>query len=242
MKGTLVNVKGIGVEHKQSGESLEDVVLKTFINGKLTVLNVPYKLIEKQGTSCNIETSDITKKEFLPHYVLFQLSNIFKYMKQNNLSVMDYQRFLSTKQKSSSVGSEISKENKMNKQNATTSKGVNRKKVDERNIVVKYVLNEWIDRYYEIKLQANSLQSTFDNEGGDRFQSWLDYFHEKLGGLPEIYQDIIENKYLKIEVDGKYPLDDFVYRELHISRSLYFERKKEALFLLGRALGNSWDI
>ena len=62
------------------------------------------------------------------------------------------------------------------------------------------------------------------------------YFTRQLAKLPALHQAIVAKKYVEVDADGKQPLDDFVYGELHIGRTYYYKKKKEALYLLGKAL------
>lgn len=101
-----------------------------------------------------------------------------------------------------------------------------RQQFNEANIkggerdVVSYVLKRWLNIYMEWR---------FD-EGKKR------YFEEQLAKLPALHQAIVTKKYLEVDIEGKQPLDDFVYGELHIGRTHYYKKKKEALYWLGKAL------
>lgn len=85
--------------------------------------------------------------------------------------------------------------------------------------VVNYAL-KWLNTYLEWR---------FDE---DRQH----YFAMRLAKLPTLHQAIINKKYVEVDSEGKQNLDDFVYGELHIGRTYYYKKKKEALYLLGKAL------
>lgn len=128
----------------------------------------------------------------------------------------------------------------------------------EKEWFAQYVIKEWINRYFKVKLisattQVPSITSQltdmpFHTKGGVNSktesatikkvsaQEWLDYFHKRLNALPKLHQDIIKKKYLQRGNDGRFMIDDVVYNELHIGRTLYFLKKKEALYWLGLSL------
>ncbi|MFS0647388.1 ArpU family phage packaging/lysis transcriptional regulator [Siminovitchia sp. 179-K 8D1 HS] len=133
------------------------------------------------------------------------------------------------------------------------------KKLEEQEMecVIEYVLGEWIRKYFRMKLIANttkipSITSSYSDMPfhSNGFHSstestalktltaeeWLHFFHERLIKLPEMHQEIIEKKYLKRRYDGKYTPDDLVYQEMHLGRTVYYQKKKEALYWLGLAL------
>lgn len=193
----------------------KQVAFKTFYNGNLKVFNVPY-----------FPSDDSEGSGFIPYEVLFQLSHIFKYMNIQNLDEFDYQDFDMVK-----THLEIH----------SNKKKAKKKFNDEKERFVKYALDEWISKYYEMKLAAE--KKTPETEGVENPSShtyqakqWIDFFHSKLDELPELHREIIERKYLQIQVSGSYPFDVFVYSEMHIGRTFYYERKKEALYWLGLAL------
>lgn len=149
-----------------------------------------------------------TGEEFLPYHILYRLSEILKYMEKEGKRELCYQKF---------VGEDWGKMNSGGKEDKIRSK-------DE---VIKYVLEDWLEKYYEEKLKATT-------EGVSK--DWLNYFYEKLSQLPDLHREIIERKYLKKDYDGRYPLDEIVYNEMHIARGSYYIRKKEALYWLGLGL------
>ncbi|MBS4203688.1 ArpU family phage packaging/lysis transcriptional regulator [Lederbergia citrea] len=133
------------------------------------------------------------------------------------------------------------------------------KQMEEQEIetVIEYVLGEWIRKYFRMKLMAEttkipSITSSYSDMPfhSSGFHSstestalktltaeeWLHYFHERLIKLPEMHQEIIEKKYLQRGYDGKYPPDDLVYQEMHMGRTLYYQKKKESLYWFGLAL------
>ena len=89
--------------------------------------------------------------------------------------------------------------------------------------VVNYVMEHWLNVYYEWR----------------KDQEKVEYFHSKLESLPKLHQSIVRLKFLELDCEGKQPLDDFVYQELHISRTHYYKKKKEAIYWLGLALISS---
>ncbi len=184
--------------------------------------------ISKSCTFPYFPSYDNGKKGFIPYDVLFQLSHIFKYMNIHNLQEFDYREF-------NIVNTDLNKK--------SDKKRVNEKFTDEREMFIKYALKKWIDNYFEMKVRANTPKTCMDkmdNRSNETnyAREWLDFFHSKLNRLPELHREIIEKKYLKIQVPGRYVIDDFVYGELHIARSLYYVRKKEGLYWLGLALWN----
>ncbi len=201
--------------------SRKQVAFKTFYNGNLKVFNVPY-----------FPSDDNDETGFIPYEVLFQLSHIFKYMHMHNEGEFDYQHF------------------NMVKTHMTTDsdkKKARKKFNEEKDRFVKYVLDEWIAKYFVMKLKAKKKPMSAggpdrQNEKCRQAEQWLDLFQSKLNELPELHREIIARKYLQIKASGSYPLDDFVYSEMHIGRTNYYERKKEALYWLGLALWNNEQI
>lgn len=127
----------------------------------------------------------------------------------------------------------------------------------EMEDVIEYVLEEWVRKYFRMKLLAEttkvpSITSSYSDMPfhSNGFHSstestalktltaeeWLHFFHQRLIKLPEMHQEIIKKKYLQRGYDGKYTPDDLVYQGLHLGRTLYYQKKKEALFWLGLAL------
>ncbi|MFL0365726.1 ArpU family phage packaging/lysis transcriptional regulator [Pseudobacillus sp. 179-B 2D1 NHS] len=127
----------------------------------------------------------------------------------------------------------------------------------EKEEIIEYVLKDWIEPYYSMKLKSGgyspkvtSTISDMPSSPNNSFRSstedlviknltakeWIIYFHSKLNNLPEQLQQIIEKKYLCRGSDGKYPLDQKVYLDLHLSRTVYYIRRKQALYWLGLAL------
>lgn len=114
-----------------------------------------------------------------------------------------------------------------------------------KTYVRKQVTDNWLKNYCVMRLQAKSAQpKPFGVPNGptqktkaEQATEWLAYFHERLDELPELERRIIEKKYLETGYNGRLPLDDIVISELFISQRQYYYRKKEALYLLGLALG-----
>ncbi|RST57398.1 hypothetical protein D5F11_023095 [Siminovitchia terrae] len=199
----------------------KQVAFKTFYNGNLKVFNVPY-----------FPSDDSEGSGFIPYEVLFQLSHIFKYMNIQNLDEFNYEDF-------KVVHTYL--------QFHSDKEKAKKKFKDEKDMFIQYALKEWIEKYYEMKLKANRSDSPFGetdkpNDEAVQARQWLDFFHSKLNELPELQREIIKKKYLQIEVSGNYPLDDFVYAELHLTRAFYYRRKKEGLYWLGLALQNHNQI
>lgn len=115
-----------------------------------------------------------------------------------------------------------------------------------------FITSQQIKNYWFNENMAQQLEAVM--KGGDQDEvktalSWLkDYltwrfdsakllfFNTALEKLPMLHQQIITKKYLMIDSEGKQQLDDFVYGELHIGRTYYYKKKKEALHLLGKEL------
>lgn len=128
----------------------------------------------------------------------------------------------------------------------------------EKEWFAEYVIKVWINKYFEVKLIADTthIPSITSQHSDMPFhakgevhsktesavvkkvsaQEWLEYFHKKLNALPKLHQEIIKKKYLQRGDDGKFLPDDVVYNELHIGRTYYFIKKKEALYWLGLSL------
>jgi len=110
----------------------------------------------------------------------------------------------------------------------------------------KNIATNWLKQYWTMRLQANAIQpvtrnaSTVGKTKAEEAKLWLSYFHERLNLLPELERNIIEKKYLESGQNGRPPLDEFVINTLFISQRQYYYRKKEALHLLGLALGDNW--
>lgn len=192
----------------------KQVAFKTFHNGSLKVLNVPY-----------LPSSDNGKEGFIPHEVLFQLSHIFKYMNIHGLEEFDYQQFKMVK-----TPMVVSSEKKKAKKQFD----------DEKVKLAQYALKEWVNKYFEMSMKAKATVTNFDdldnpNSEFNQAKRWLELFHERLEALPELHREIIEKKYLE---SASYPPDLYVYTDLHMTRTLYYLTKKEALYWLGLALWN----
>lgn len=191
----------------------EMVVYKTYRNGRLSITNVPHNICvsSKVGTA-----NERIQEEYLLPEVLENIVTIYKYMEQHGLMEMDYQKFLSiwNFDKNVSTSSTMVKEE------------IKEVSLEDQKEVIAYVREEWIDKYQKMKLQ----------EGNLIYKEKLDFFHECLERLPELQQKIIEMKYLQVEENGRFPLDDFIYPELHIGRSYYYIQKKKALYSLGLSL------
>lgn len=128
-----------------------------------------------------------------------------------------------------------------------------------RDTVIKNLMKNWLNRYADQKFISTNIQpkitssiSDMPSSGNNQFRSvtemmairsadakrFLEVFHEKLLTLPGDYQNIIEKKYLQVGPDGKWKSDEYVYPELHLSRTAYFNLKPKALYWLGLALLN----
>lgn len=129
---------------------------------------------------------------------------------------------------------------------------------DDSEFFIEYAERKWLSKYFKMKAMASktsipSLTSTISNTPPSKtneFRSttethalkaivaseWVEYFHEKLDCLPEDYKKLIQLKYLTRKEDGRCPSDYHVYSELSVSRTKYYQMKKEALEELGRLL------
>lgn len=219
-------------------------------------LNESSNIPKSHGT--NSPTHDL----YLTYNVLFQLSHIFEYMQENKLNEMDYQEFIvkhsrlgndSTRGGSVTTSTtdaeregevypveQVGRKTPKTEQDLTQSSSI---ETQHKKTIVKNTLDGWLGRYFKIQLQSKTSQAINNAESSDKNKAsaWLDYFHAKLEELPELDKSIITKKYLKLEYNGRFPLDDTVINELFISQRQYYYRKKEALYLLGLALGDSWE-
>lgn len=137
-----------------------------------------------------------------------------------------------------------------------TVKMANRENKEE---LIKWVIDKCLQKYFEMKLQANASQlpsitsrwtDTPMQPGGFHSTTetvaikkasaaeWVEAFHLNLESLPELHRKLIQLKYLSRSSDGKYLSDDFVYTELNLSRSAYYLLKKDALYWLGLQLAD----
>ncbi|MEC1177293.1 ArpU family phage packaging/lysis transcriptional regulator [Metasolibacillus meyeri] len=126
---------------------------------------------------------------------------------------------------------------------------------EERERIVEWVLERCIAKYFKMSLRANSkslpnltsrISDIPSGRSNDFFSKteaaaiervsageWLRIFQENLDGLPVTHKEIIEEKYLQREADGRYKSDLAVYQELNLGRTTYYRMKKEALYWLG---------
>lgn len=130
---------------------------------------------------------------------------------------------------------------------------------EKKDFYKQYAEKEWLQHYHVMELLSKSQEISrshvpsfsdmpkaprggFYSETEDlalkniESYEWLKYFHSKLKLLPQTHQEIIELKYLKRNHAGEIERDDFVYQELSLGRTAYYELKGEALFQLGLAL------
>ncbi len=191
------------------------VVYKPYYNGSLCVSNVPYTL----KIDANItKKRERVREEFISSEVFQHLAKIFEYMEKHSLTELDYQNFTSNYV-------------------ALTTLSIS---ADDREAIIDYVMKEWIEKYYKMSLRVSSNVHFNSKESEEKniTREKLDFFHSQLEQLPELHQDIIKMKYLKLESNGRFPIDDFIYTELHIGRTYYYKQKKEALYWLGLSLLN----
>lgn len=134
---------------------------------------------------------------------------------------------------------------------------------ENREELIKWVLDKCFQKYFEMALQANashlpSMTSRWSDtpahSGGFHSSTestaikrasaaeWVEAFHSNLECLPELHRKLIQIKYLSKSSDGKYLNDDFVYAELNLSRSVYYRLKKDALYWLGLQLADDTVI
>lgn len=133
----------------------------------------------------------------------------------------------------------------------------------DSDFYVEYVKTRWLDPYFKMKALAikapvPSITSTISdmptsttNANHSKTEKyalkavmandWLNHFHKNLDALPNEFKQIIEKKYLNRLADGRYPSDIKVYQELMLSRTVFYERKKQALEELGIFLYGSWS-
>lgn len=192
---------------------IDMVVYKPYYNGSLCVTNVPYTLKVDANTSKKRER---VREESISSEVFQHLAFIFEYMEKHSLTELDYQSFISTRNTSATMS--IS--------------------VDDREAIIDYVMKEWIEKYYKMSVRVNLDTHVNAKEAEERniLKAKLDFFHSHLEQLPELHQNIITMKYLKLESNGRFPIDDFIYTELHIGKTCYYKHKKEALYWLGLSL------
>lgn len=199
------------ITNQSTVELIDMVVYKPFRMGKLSVLNVPHVLKVDVDTT----KKERIRSEYLKEEVQRQVDQMLDYMQTASLFEMDYQQY-----------DVIQADKKVEKVLAHVNKPTIN--LDKKEIT-KYVLKEWLQKYFEMNLLKNSsLQEDIKEK--------LEYFHASLNKLPASHRKLIEVKYLNLEYNGKFPLDDLVYGELCIGKTLYYEQKKEALYWLGLAL------
>ena len=126
------------------------------------------------------------------------------------------------------------------------------------NFFKEYAETKWLDRYWSMKAMASNtsvpsitptisdMPSSITNEFRSTTETnalksvyaeeWIKYFHEKLNLLPDDYQKIITMKYLQRRKDGKRYEDEFIYPEINVSRTKYYQMKKKALDEFGRMM------
>lgn len=199
------------------------VIYKTYYNGTLCVNNVPYTVkVDMENNK-----KERVKEEFISSDTYEQLATIFNYMEKNRLTKLDYQKFMTIN------NFDEKKSNRIEKEKGFIS-------ADNREAVIDYVMKEWIEKYYEMYLRAhtNAYMDSKESEEKSMNRAKLDFFHARLEALPALHQEIIRKKYLQLESNGRFPIDDFIYSELHIGRSNYYKQKKEALYWLGLSLLN----
>lgn len=192
------------------------VVYKTHYNGDMRIDNVPYI---RQVTNSKRTGKEDPRNDYISYEVLKNLAMIYKYMAEHQLTQMDYQEFIS-------IRNFEEEEPVMPKQKLMDLDLKNQKEV------IQYVKTEWLDKYFEWKLQSHSS----NREVQESAKTQLEFFHKQLQQLSELHQKIITMKYLQMNESGRFTLDDFIYQSLHISRSNYYLQKKKALYLLGLAL------
>lgn len=223
----MINPAGGSANKYTPAKSREIKTFKNFFNGDRLVTNVPY-MVQVNDTPYKKERVTGT---YIPHEVFRELSNIFWYMKEHDLNEMDYQAFVLKKhdeKKGTGNGHHTNKEYLNKKQLKPDLKTIPKEDQDK---VTAYVLEEWIEPYYELKRQVD-----LNGNNTKELEQQVEYFHGKLSLLPESHEEIIYTKYLDIDEAKSYPLDDFVYESLNINRTYYYKWKKEALYWLGLSL------
>lgn len=188
------------------------VVYKSHHNGDMRINNVPFIKMRK-GRAASSE-------DYISSEVLQNLAVIYKYMEEHHLTEMDYRQFVSIwnfeKQREEEPAEEPSKNYDPKNQKA----------------IIDYVRTEWLNKYHQWKWQANSANP----EVMKLAKGKIKLLEDKVNQLSELHQEIIKLKFLEVNEFGEFPLDDFVYQTLHISRAYYYIQKKKALYLLGLSL------
>lgn len=202
---------------------VEMVIYKTYYNGTLCVNNVPYTV----KVDMDNNKKERVKEEFISSDTYEQLATIFYYMEKNKLKKLDYQKFMTVNNYS---GKELNR----------SANEICSISMEDREAVIDYVMKVWIEKYYEMHLRAytNAFMDSKESEEKSINKAKLEFFHSRLEVLPALHQEIIRKKYLQLESNGRFPIDDFIYSELHIGRSNYYKQKKEALYWLGLSLMN----
>lgn len=127
-----------------------------------------------------------------------------------------------------------------------------------KKIIIQSLYDNWLFKYAEQKFitttisypKVTSTISELPSFSTNQFKSstekialkvaeakhFIEVFHRCLETLPQDYQRLIKKKFLTVGSDGSWLPDEFIYPELNISRSTYYEWKPKALYLLGLAL------
>lgn len=195
-------------------EGAEGIRLKPFRNGDLTVKNVPFVYGKQKGAS----------GEFVPCEVFQELSTIFRFMLQENVFEYDYLN-----------------KNQLISTDEETLFHIPSLDLDNETEVVNYVLNEWFEPYYEMRLKANSIVVAGSDQEKEKKKNQLKLklIDEKLNELPELHREILQMKYMQPGDEGRFPLDDIVHTSLGLGRTTYYKRRKEALYWLGLSILSS---
>lgn len=229
------------------------ITLRSFTNGHMTIYNVPY--VQTVNETCHgKDGNDSTACSYLTPDVIYQLSDIIRHMTAVGKSTEDYQRIMSQKRNNTSndgsrgylleyppapeeKNDEMIRRLHVMKEPKNTTPHNEKQKDDIR----KQTKEQWLDKYRSMKTTVEMSKQSFDRntdtDAAAHTVQWLMYFHTKLQALPELERRLIEEKYLQTDNSSQYPLDEIVSNELFISLRKYYYIKKEALYLLGVALG-----
>lgn len=217
-------IKGYNYENYECEAELEDIYmnhegvegirLKTFKNGDLTIKNVPFVYGSRKGLS----------GEFVPCEVFQELSTIFRFMLKEHVIEYDYLNKNEIRETEEDVVFYVPSLN-----------------LDNETEVIDYVLKEWFEPYYEMRLKANSIVVAGSEQEKEKKknQKKLELIEEKLEELPELHREIIQMKYLQPGSEGRFQLDDIVHTSLGLGRTTYYKRRKEALYWLGLSILSS---
>lgn len=131
---------------------------------------------------------------------------------------------------------------------------------EEKQKIIENVVKHWLKKYHEMYLKAKALElpgmipsySDMPGSSSAGFNSkvessvikkmtaeeWIKLFHMQLELLPKLHQNIIKKRYLIRDETGRLRPNWIVQQELNLSETVFFERRREALYWLGLLLKN----